>query len=100
VPIIIDTDRAHPLTYLVEMGSVKYIYDGFAVDGPEGSRVLFDANVGPLLVIAQRDGFDLKRYQRHIQAHLGIIPARLSDCDRPIEFPTFWPTEFPTPVLA
>ncbi|MFV1968108.1 MAG: BatA and WFA domain-containing protein, partial [Pirellulaceae bacterium] len=58
LPIIIDTDRAHPLTYLVEMGGVRYIYQGFSVQAPEGSTVLFDSNIGPLLVICQRDGFE------------------------------------------
>jgi hypothetical protein len=57
-PIIIDTDRAHPLTNLVEMGAVKFIYQGFDVRAPEGSQVLFDSQIGPLLVIAQRDGFE------------------------------------------
>jgi hypothetical protein len=58
LPVIIDTDQTHPLTYLVEMGGVKFIYDGFAVEGPEGATTLFDSNIGALFVIGQRDGFE------------------------------------------
>ncbi len=57
-PVIIDTDPAHPLTQLVQMGDVKYNYDGFPVTGPPGASTLMDAQIGPLLVIGQRAGFE------------------------------------------
>ena len=57
-PIILDTDPAHPMTQLVEMGNVKWTYEGFSIKGPEGATTLFEANIGPLMVIAQRDGFE------------------------------------------
>lgn len=58
LPMIIDTDRTHPLTELVEMGALKVIYDGASIKGPEGASVLFDSNIGPLLVVGHRDGFE------------------------------------------
>ncbi len=57
-PFIVDTDPAHPLTYFVQMGDVKLNIEGFSVKGPEGSTVLFDANIGPLLVLGHRDGYE------------------------------------------
>ena len=57
-PVILDTDPVHPLTQLVEMGNVKWNYDGFSIKGPEGATALFESNIGPLLVIAQRDGYE------------------------------------------
>ncbi len=57
-PVIIDTDPAHPMTQLVQMGDVKYNYDGFPIDGPTGAATLMDADVGPIMVIAARAGFE------------------------------------------
>ena len=56
-PIIIDIDRAHPITQLVEMGNVA-IADGTPIRGPSGATTLFDSDGGPLLVLAGRDGFE------------------------------------------
>lgn len=56
-PIIIDIDRAHPLTQMVEMGNVA-ISDGTPVKGPSGATTLFDSDAGPLFVVAGREGFD------------------------------------------
>lgn len=56
-PVILDIDRAHPLTQLVEMGNVL-IAEGIPITGPQGARVLFDSTVGPLLVIGGREGFE------------------------------------------
>jgi hypothetical protein len=58
LPLIIDTDQGHPLTYLVEMGNTRFIYEGSAVKGPEGASALFESNIGPLLVVGQRSGFE------------------------------------------
>lgn len=57
-PIVIDTDPAHPLTQLVQMGDVKWIVNGFSITGPPGSSVLMDAEIGPFLVIGRREGFE------------------------------------------
>jgi hypothetical protein len=57
-PFIVDSDRAHPLTYLVEMGSVRHIFEGFAIKGPAGATNLIEASIGPILVIAHRGGFE------------------------------------------
>jgi hypothetical protein len=57
-PVIIDTDPSHPLTQLVQMGDVKWNYNGFSITGPPGSASLMEAEIGPFLVIGQRDGFE------------------------------------------
>lgn len=57
-PIIVDTDPAHPLTHFVQMGDVKWNLEGFPVTGPEGATVLFDADIGPLLVIGHREAYE------------------------------------------
>ena len=56
-PLIIDSDRVHPLMQLIEMGNVK-IVEGFAVKPPPGGRVLMDADIGPLIAIAPRQGME------------------------------------------
>ncbi len=56
-PLIIDTDRAHPLLQLVEFGNVT-IAEGFPVKPPQGGNVLIDADIGALLAIAPREGFE------------------------------------------
>jgi len=58
LPVFIDVDPTHPLTQLVQMGDVKWNYDGFPIESPEGSTVLMDADLGPILVIGVRDGFE------------------------------------------
>jgi uncharacterized protein YegL len=57
VPIIIDTDRAHPLMALVEFGNVS-IAEGLSVTPPQGGTVLIDSDNGPLLAIAPREGYE------------------------------------------
>jgi hypothetical protein len=56
-PIIIDIDRAHPLTQLVEMGNVA-IAEGTPLKGPQGATVLFDSDLGPLFMVAGRESFN------------------------------------------
>jgi hypothetical protein len=56
-PAIFDIDRAHPLTQLIEMGDVL-IAEGIPIKGPQGASVLFDSTIGPILVIAGREGFE------------------------------------------
>ncbi len=56
-PIIVDTERIHPLMQLVEMGDVR-IVEGFAVTFPAGGTALIDADIGALMAIAPRDSFE------------------------------------------
>jgi hypothetical protein len=56
-PNIIDIDRTHPLTQLVDMNYVR-IAEGRSLKPPLGSTVLFDSVIGPLLAIAPRDAFE------------------------------------------
>ncbi|MHB9078237.1 MAG: VWA domain-containing protein [Pirellulaceae bacterium] len=56
-PTIIDMDRVHPLTQLVDMSDVR-IADGRPLLPPIGSTVLFDSVIGPLLAIGPREGFE------------------------------------------
>ena len=56
-PQIIDVDNAHPLMQLIDLGNVKFA-EGTPLKGPPGSTVLIDSNVGALLAIAPREGFE------------------------------------------
>jgi len=56
-PIIIDTDRAHPLMQLVEMGNVR-IVDATPLTTPEGGRTLLDSDIGNMLAVAQRGNYE------------------------------------------
>ncbi len=56
LPQIIDVDDAHPLMQFVDPSGVD-IVQGFPVPVPPGGQVLLEADAGPLLVVAPRDGF-------------------------------------------
>jgi hypothetical protein len=56
-PTILDVDRVHPLTQLVDMSYVK-IAEARPLAPPPGSHALFDSVVGTLLAVAPRDGFE------------------------------------------
>lgn len=56
-PQIIDTDTAHPLLHLVELGDVL-VAEGKPLVPPSGGRVLVDTSAGPMLAIAPREGFE------------------------------------------
>lgn len=56
-PVIIDTDKVHPLMQLVEMGNVVVV-EGSEVKGPQGSVELMSASIGALVAIAPRQGFE------------------------------------------
>ena len=53
---LIDVDRTHPLMRYVELYSLL-IVGGRAVKGPAGTTELVGADVGPVLAIAPRDGY-------------------------------------------
>jgi hypothetical protein len=56
-PLIIDSDRVHPLMQFLEVGNLR-ILEGFPIDPPAGSTVLVDSDIGPLVVIGPREGFE------------------------------------------
>ena len=57
-PQIIDIDQAHPLMQLMEMGDLRWIVQAVPLQAPAGGDVLIDSDVGPLLAIAPREGFE------------------------------------------
>lgn len=57
LPIVIDVDQVHPLTQLVQMGNVKVGY-ATPVKGPPGTITLIDSDVGALLAIGPRGGYE------------------------------------------
>ena len=54
--VLIDIDRTHPMMRYLELFSLL-IYKGRAINGPAGSVELVGADIGPMLVLAPRDGF-------------------------------------------
>ncbi|KAA1258336.1 hypothetical protein LF1_08530 [Rubripirellula obstinata] len=54
--VLIDIDRTHPMMRYLELFSLL-IFQGRAINGPVGSTELIGADVGPMLVLAPRDGF-------------------------------------------
>ena len=56
-PLIIDSDRAHPLMQFIELGDVR-IAEGTPLAAPPGSTPLVDADIGTLMAIGPRGGFE------------------------------------------
>lgn len=56
-PLIIDTDRVHPLMQYLELGDVLVV-EGTALQTPPGGAALIDADIGPLFALAPRDGYE------------------------------------------
>lgn len=56
-PQIIDTDRAHPLMQIVEMGDVV-VAEAQPLFPPVGSTVLIDTNAGPICALGPREGYE------------------------------------------
>ncbi len=54
--VLIDADRTHPLMRYVEMLQLL-VYRGRALTGPAGTSELLGADVGTVLAIAPRDGY-------------------------------------------
>ena len=55
-PLVVDFDRTHPLLRYIELYSLL-IFQGQAVSGPAGTKTLVGGDTGPLLCLAERDGF-------------------------------------------
>ena len=54
--VLIDLDRTHPIMRYLELFSLL-IFQGRAVEGPPGTSDLAVADVGPVLSVAPRDGY-------------------------------------------
>ncbi len=56
-PIIIDTDRVHPLMQYIELGDVLVV-EGTPLKTPPGGAALIDADIGAVFAVAPRAGFE------------------------------------------
>ncbi len=56
-PTVIDLDATHPLTEMLDLGNVRFA-EAAPLKPPAGGRALITADVGILLAIAPRDGFE------------------------------------------
>src|SRR5207253_1036054 len=56
-PLVIDTDRVHPLTQLVRMDNVK-IVEATPLAGPPGTITLVDSDIGPIYAVGPRGGYE------------------------------------------
>ncbi len=54
--VLVDVDRTHPMMRYLELFSLL-IFSGRAVEGPPGSVELVGADIGSVLVLAPRDGY-------------------------------------------
>ena len=54
--VLIDSDNSHPLVEWLELGQVL-VAEGFQVTGPPGTLDLISSNLGPILAMHQRTGF-------------------------------------------
>lgn len=57
LPQILDIDSSHPLMEWLDLGDVDVV-EAAPVVPPPGGRVLVDSNIGPLLAISPREGFE------------------------------------------
>jgi hypothetical protein len=84
-PQILDSDRSHPLTQLVELGDVL-IAEATPLEPPQGNSVLIDSTAGPLLAIAPRGGYE--------DAVLGF------EIEGDKDYGTNWPVKLSFPVFV
>ena len=54
--VLVDVDRTHPFMRYLELFSLL-IFSGRAVEGPPGTTELAGADIGPVLSVAPRDGY-------------------------------------------
>ena len=54
--VLIDVDRTHPIMRYLELFSLL-IFSGRAIEGPPGTMELAGADIGTVLAVAPRDGF-------------------------------------------
>lgn len=87
---VVDTDRLHPLMQFLDLGKLR-IFEGFAVQPPEGSTELIDSQIGPLFCIAPRQGFE--------DAVLGMTITTIKE-DGTTQPNTDWPIRRSFPVFV
>jgi len=85
VPQIIDTDRAHPLMQLLELGDVL-VREATPLVPPPGGTVLMHSSAGPLLAVAPRQGYED-----------AVLAFPIFDDD---EVPTNWPLRLSFPLFT
>jgi len=56
-PQIIDVDTSHPLMQLIDLGNVQFA-EGTPLKAPKGATTLIEADTGPLMAVASREGFE------------------------------------------
>jgi hypothetical protein len=56
-PQMIDVDMVHPLTKYVDFGDVRFA-EAREINGPPGQRILMEMDIGPVGVVAPREGFE------------------------------------------
>lgn len=89
-PVIpIDIDRTHPIMRYLELFSLQ-IVEGRSLEGPRGSATLITADIGPVLVLAPRGGFQ----------DLVMGFEILSETEQGTAFNTDWPVQRSWPVFA
>ena len=54
--VMVDLDRTHPLMRYLELFSLL-IFQGRALEGPPGAIELLGADIGPVMMLAPRDGY-------------------------------------------
>ncbi|TWU39059.1 hypothetical protein Q31b_41410 [Novipirellula aureliae] len=54
--VLVDLDRTHPLMRYLELFSLL-IFQGRALEGPPGAIELLGADIGPVMMLAPRDGY-------------------------------------------
>lgn len=57
VPVILDTNRSHPLMQLIDLGNIE-IAESLLLKPPVGSQSLIDSPAGTICAIAPRGGFE------------------------------------------
>lgn len=87
--ILVDVDRTHPLMQYLELYSLL-VASGRSVKGPEGTRELIGADVGTVMALAPRDGY------QDLVLGFEIISTGASGVD---EINTNWFTERSWPVF-
>ncbi|NIP86468.1 MAG: VWA domain-containing protein [Planctomycetales bacterium] len=90
LPRIIDTERAHPLVQLLDLGNVD-ILEARQLEPPAGGTVLIESHQGAIFAVAPREGFE--------DAVLGF-EFEGTDDDGQAYYNTNWPRRRSFPVFV
>ena len=93
VPQIIDVDPSHPIVQWIDMGNVT-LSEGTPLTLPPGGSVLVDSDVGPMLAIAPREGFE------DLVMGFCLVEEAAGDGKREPQFRTDWPFRASFPVFV